>query len=116
MPGRNGTGPAGNGPITGRGLGNCKSDENVMTENQALYNGFYCYKHGFGVGNGQGFGNGQGLGLGRGNGCRRGNKRGFGNNNSYLDEKSFLNQQEAFLEDQLKQVKSRINDINTATD
>lgn len=43
MPRRNGTGPMGNGPMTGRGMGPCNT-------NQANYT------RGFGRGNGRGFG------------------------------------------------------------
>ena len=45
MPGRNGTGPMGNGPATGRNFGNCKT-------NNSRRNNF-C---GFGCGNGRGNG------------------------------------------------------------
>jgi len=44
MPNRNGTGPTGNGPMSGKGMGRC--------------------------GGGRGAGNGQGLGLGRRGGFR----------------------------------------------
>ena len=44
MPGQDGTGPLGEGPMTGRGLGPC----------------------GRGLARGRGFGRGRGLGLGRG--------------------------------------------------
>lgn len=33
MPNLNGTGPKGNGPMTGRGLGNCNSDNNDSEKN-----------------------------------------------------------------------------------
>lgn len=45
MPNRDGTGPQGKGPRTGRGLGGCKDDENLPARGRGL---------------------GQGKGLGRG--------------------------------------------------
>jgi hypothetical protein len=60
MPGRNGTGPVGEGPKTGRGLGNCgnNADDNVRDEN----------RQGLGRGRGMGLGRGPGRGMGRGRG------------------------------------------------
>ncbi|MFO7611373.1 MAG: DUF5320 domain-containing protein [Clostridia bacterium] len=52
MPGRNGTGPLGQGPMTGRGMGCC-------TGARAPYSGT-------GFGYGRGFGRGFGMGYGRG--------------------------------------------------
>ncbi len=59
MPRGDKTGPLGEGPRTGRGLGVCN------TVNPPIYFG----------GRGQGFGRGQGQGLGRGRG--RGQGRGY---------------------------------------
>ena len=60
MPYRDGTGPEGKGPRTGRGLGNC-ADNETKTDNTAPARGF-------------------GLGLGRGRGAGRGLGRGWGFN------------------------------------
>ena len=57
MPGFDKTGPAGQGPMTGRGMGNCVSGENGNVQRP--------------------MGRGLGLGGGRGRGC--GNGRGFRN-------------------------------------
>lgn len=57
MPGFDGTGPLGQGPMTGRGLGNCNPNA-------------------AGYGAGRGLGRGMGRGFGRGMG--RGFRRGFG--------------------------------------
>lgn len=54
MPGRNGTGPAGVGPMTGKGMGLCHSTD-------VRYNGIRC---GMGFGHHRGHGRGLGLGLG----------------------------------------------------
>lgn len=48
MPNRNGTGPTGNGPRTGRGLGNCKPTQTTQP------------RQGRGLGRGLGRGNGRG--------------------------------------------------------
>lgn len=66
MPGRNGTGPEGMGPLTGRGMGNCSSANNVDTNQKPI---------GRGMGRRLGFARGQG---GRGRGCGMGRGRGFG--------------------------------------
>lgn len=39
MPNRDGTGPNGEGPRTGRGLGNCKSDNKVAVDRRPLRTG-----------------------------------------------------------------------------
>ena len=59
MPGLDRTGPQGDGPMTGRGMGRCNPDNRDSDD--------------------QGRGRGFGRGFGRGN--RRGQGRGFGNGN-----------------------------------
>ena len=67
MPRKNGTGPQGLGPKTGRGLGQCNPDNNApSTRNPA------------GGNSGQGQGNGRGQGRGQSGG--RGSGRGRGRN------------------------------------
>ncbi len=61
---RDGTGPAGMGPMTGRGAGFCASAE---MQQRAVARGRF-----------GGFGNGFGVGRGMGRGCGRGMGRGFG--------------------------------------
>ena len=60
MPLKDGTGPMGEGPKTGRGMGPCdpKTDQN---QPQAPF-----WRRWFGRGRGQGFGPGAGRGAGRG--------------------------------------------------
>lgn len=104
MPRRDGTGPMGMGAKTGRGAGYCNTAVNVNS-NQIAYFG------------------GNGCGNKRGNrrqffatglpGCFRNN---FSQNNMEMDEKSFLSQQEALLENQLKQVKERISEMKEETE
>ncbi|MCG2726139.1 MAG: DUF5320 domain-containing protein [Elusimicrobia bacterium] len=60
MPGRNGTGPDGKGPKTGRGMGNCGTNETDDVRNT----------------NRQGLGRGRGMGMGLGRGPGKGMGRG----------------------------------------
>ena len=71
MPRRDGTGPEGMGPMTGRGSGGC-------SPNQAGTNvtGRGSRKQGRGVGQGGGQGGGQGAGRGKGQGRGRQGGRG----------------------------------------
>ncbi|RJQ33686.1 hypothetical protein C4566_03210 [Candidatus Parcubacteria bacterium] len=62
MPNRDGTGPEGKGPKTGRGLGNCAGNQPKETIGQGL---------GRSLGQGLGRSLGQGLGRGRNQGRRR---------------------------------------------
>ncbi len=63
MPGRDGTGPMGQGAMTGKGMGVCAG------VNAPFY--------GFGFGRGCGRGSGRGFGRGFGPGMGRGMRRGF---------------------------------------
>lgn len=78
MPGMDGTGPTGQGPMTGRGLGPCGASGNGITPNAGqstnwvgklltgLRSGSPMRGQGFGQGGGRGMGRGCGRGLGRG--------------------------------------------------
>ncbi len=67
MPGNDRTGPNGEGPMTGRGLGLCGNGERRTGTGARL--GFGAgFGRGYGRGLGRGFGRGRGLGLGRGYG------------------------------------------------
>ena len=81
MPRRNGTGPLGQGPRTGWGMGPC----------------------GGGMGWGRGFGKGFGCGFGR---FWR-----FGSQVSPKDEKQMLEEEAGVLEDELKAVKERLSEL-----
>lgn len=84
MPGINGTGPMGMGPMTGRGMGRC--------------NGSFSFAGGRGN-----------IGRGRGFGCNfgRGFRRGAGYTSAY-DEQD-LSSYERYLEDELKYVREQKN-------
>lgn len=99
MPGKNGTGPLGNGPLTGRGLGPCNGT------NRGQYYG--C---------GRGFGRGFGRGLGRG--------MGFGYNSTYgynrsieahemtqEEQKDMLNIEKEYLENELNLVNKHLENM-----
>lgn len=71
MPGRNGTGPAGEGPMTGGGRGACvTTDPGVVSRFAVSGRG----RGGFGRGLGRAFG----FGAGRGTGGARGRGMGLG--------------------------------------
>lgn len=77
MPNMDGTGPRGMGPLTGRGLGVCRT-----------------YGSGFGCGRGFGFGYGRGLGL-----CRWYANTG---RETLETEKEFLKNRLAAIDEQLR--------------
>lgn len=79
MPGRDGTGPLGQGAMTGRGLGVC------VGEGRAVY------------------GRGLGLGCGRGFNCRRAITP------VYTDSKETLAEQKAVLEARLDAINKQLN-------
>ena len=108
MPGFNGTGPNGAGPMTGRGMGSCAGN-NVDAR-------------GFGAGRGLGLGAGRGMGRGLGRGAGR---RGcgyasagfrFGGWPAYEptedQKKEILNNQASFLENELKAIHDEINRLS----
>ncbi|SHJ01404.1 hypothetical protein SAMN02745751_01546 [Dethiosulfatibacter aminovorans DSM 17477] len=64
MPYRDGTGPEGLGPSTGRGLGNCTSKEGISTPS-GYYGGYGLGRRGCGRGLGRGMGRGYRPGIGR---------------------------------------------------
>ncbi|WP_457571626.1 DUF5320 domain-containing protein [Desulfovulcanus sp.] len=96
MPGFDGTGPMGQGPMTGRGLGRCT-----------------------GFAGGGGFRRGFGLGMGRGFGRGLGRRFGWGAGYGYApvapvtpeEEKSLLTNQISALENQLEYLKKRLGEI-----
>lgn len=65
MPRRNGTGPMGLGPMTGRGAGNCSGYGFSRSMNPVGGRGGFGFGRGFGCGFGRGFGRGF-YGAGRG--------------------------------------------------
>ena len=117
MPGGNGTGPAGMGPMTGRGAGFCAGYSVPGYANPVGGRG---YGMGFGRGRGMGRGFGRGFGLGR---VGYGSPAWAGVANQYPANASFvptvtseqelegLKQQAEFLQSSLSQVSERINQL-----
>jgi len=95
MPFGDGTGPLGQGPMTGRGLGYCAGNGTPGR----------FYGRGFGRGWGRGMGRGFGRGMGRGWGFGW-----FGFNP--VNEKTALENRVRFLEEELKYAKERLNELN----
>jgi hypothetical protein len=79
MPGFNGTGPAGMGPMTGWGRGFCNPSRTAYDQTPVLRSGYRRYGYGQGFGQGRCFRGGFGSGFGRG----RGYGRGFDSRGSY---------------------------------
>ena len=106
MPGRNRTGPSGQGPGTGRGLGGCSVGEQAMTGN---------YVRGFVYGAGRG-GRPWGGGRGRCFGGGRGRMFDASQPADMTVEQGLasLKNQAALLEEQVSATKSRIEELETS--
>ncbi len=91
MPGRDGSGPMGAGPRTGRGMGFCQG-----------YTGNRVGRRGCGFGFSRGFGMGRGFGLGAG----RGGIQPAGRNFNEANLKDYKN----YLEEELRQVKAELEE------
>lgn len=103
MPGGDGTGPMGMGPVTGRRAGNCVGYASPELANR-------------GVGFGRGMGGGRGLRrmfclTGMPGWARNGYTTAMPNGQA-MDEKAALKNQEDSLEKQLKQVKERLKNFD----
>ena len=101
MPRGDKTGPNGNGPKTGRGLGYCTGNNLPGFENStATY------------GRGNGFGNHFGNGYGRRNGYGRGMGFGFRNRmNDGVKEKTLVQNQINILKDQLENLEKQLKEL-----
>ena len=103
MPARNNTGPMGEGPLTGRGMGTCNPNQTGTPRTNFG-------RFGFGRGGGRGFGRGNFGGFGRGFG------RGFGFFQTYSNvptqsEAEVLKNQASALEESLSQIKKRLDEL-----
>ncbi|MCK5822907.1 MAG: DUF5320 domain-containing protein [Bacteroidales bacterium] len=110
MPRGDRTGPAGNGPMTGRQMGYCAGND------QAGYtSGFGGFarglRRGFGFRRGPGFGRGFGRGFGYGRG------EGFANANNYdenipnVSEKTMIENEINSIKDQMSFLEKRLSEI-----
>ncbi|MFP4167548.1 MAG: DUF5320 domain-containing protein [Desulfonatronovibrionaceae bacterium] len=102
MPGFNGTGPLGQGPVTGRGMGRCTG---AVPAGAVPGRGF-----GFGFGMGRGFGRGRGRGFGPGPMTAW---YGYAPPATEpVDEKTAIENQIKGLENQLEILNNRLNEIS----
>ena len=111
MPGFDGTGPRGEGPMTGGGRGFCISN---FAERRA--SGFY----GAGRG-GMPWGGGRGRAWGGGRGWGRGMGRGYGwgfaaPQPSAEDERTYLADQLSALENEMREIKERLEKLDKDKD
>ena len=105
MPVRDGSGPQGMGPMTGRRMGNCTLDRDFAVDNNR------------GRGFGRGFGCGYGMGRGRrGGGFRYNSRRGAGfggfENAQAFNDKSQLTNIINYLTDRLGSYKKRLDELD----
>jgi len=107
MPGGDGTGPMGEGPMTGRAAGPCADNQTLDNLNRTAGFGW-----GYGAGNGRGFGRGRGGGRGFQRGRRgiQGGARGFvaTNNDAEMD---MLRQQAVQMEATLSTIMKRLDQL-----
>ena len=100
MPGGNGTGPNGQGPFTGRGLGNCLSYGIPAIAGAAMAWGF-----------GRRRGGGRGFAGGFGGGFRQGMGRGFGLPQAFNWGAPSKNDELTALKEEAKLLQDRINEL-----
>lgn len=103
MPGRDGTGPLGIGPFTGRGSGGCIGNRAVGIAERS-------FAFGWGTGAGRGF-----RRVYRATGITGRARPGYSpvtEDEGSLYEKAVLKEKEKFLEIQLKQVKERLKEYD----
>jgi len=93
MPRRDGTGPIGQGTMTGRGLGFCSGADT----------------RGSGFGIGRKYGCGLGFGMGAGNGCRKGFGRYFAGQVTETINKDRLTKERDFLQNRLDEIKKLLD-------
>ena len=96
MPGFNRTGPMGNGPMTGRGMGSCTG---------ARYNGTFC---GRGMGRNANFG--PAFGRGRGFGFNQ-NTNYDVRSNTPEEDKQFLQEQKDFFQNQVSDIDKQLEEL-----
>ncbi len=107
MPGRDKTGPNGQGMMTGRGFGHCGGNNSNANNDSFTTRGL-----GFGRGarNGRGYGNA--YGMRRGNGMGRGFGYGYQQSEAYDTEKKELEDRISDLENKLSELLSNQNSQN----
>jgi uncharacterized protein DUF5320 len=115
MPGGDGTGPGGMGPMTGRAAGFCAGYPVAGCANAVGGRGYGGWGRGGGFGRGRGFGWGRGgYGLPAGTGYATpyaGYPSGFGTAPSPEQEKDALKQQAQYLQQSLESIGKRIEEL-----
>ena len=111
MPGGDGTGPMGRGPVTGRAAGYCAGNQMPGYVNMAYGRGL-----GFGRGRGRGFGRGL-WGRGRGFWWRDYNLPDPAHYSGYPqpskeEEKTYLENMVKDLEEEVKSIRSRLKELS----
>ena len=110
MPGGNGTGPAGMGPMTGRGAGYCAGYSTPGYTNPIAGGGF-----GRGMGRGGGFGRGMGRGFGfRAAAPYYPTSYPYNSNLSPQQEASMLKEQLKAMQDEVSMVNNRIKELESS--
>lgn len=110
MPGFDGTGPQGYGPMTGGGRGNCRPGGGVSPRE---------FGRGFGRGQGRGGGRGFGRGAGYGRGFGGGPGSGYGATQPPVpqwnpaDEAAALKQEITTLQGELEQLRARLAQVES---
>lgn len=96
---RDGTGPTGQGPLTGRGMGGCTGGTPI---NEYGYGGArFGARAGYGRAFGKGFGRGSGAGLR----CRR-----YGVGYGSFNDKEILEQERLMLKERLNLINKQLED------
>ncbi|MCD4713467.1 MAG: DUF5320 domain-containing protein [Clostridiales bacterium] len=96
MPRRDGTGPMGQGAMTGRGLGNCNDGE-IMNSDFGMGRRF---GRGMGCSNGRRFNRAKGMGIGFG----------FGYRNAGMD-REYLTEQKSMLQKTLDAIEKQLENL-----
>lgn len=112
MAGLDGRGPLGEGPATGRGLGNCNVSKRIITGNRRGQIGSGYIPRGFcgrgGAGFQRGFRRGFGGGFGKGYGYQN-----FNNDNNDINEQNISKDEELrILQNEAGIIKQELSDIN----
>jgi hypothetical protein len=97
MPAGDRTGPMGEGPVTGRGLGYCRDNDFAGNRNLLWNPG-----RGFGPGRGRGFRGGRGLGF-------KGAYGSFYQGSADVSEKTLIENEIRILKDQLSALEDRLS-------
>ncbi len=129
MPGFDGTGPWGEGPMTGRSLGVCAGGPYVAGYGRGPgFGGGRGFGRGRGPGWGRGFGRGRGPGWGRGFGFRGGfgpaggaypavtSYGPYGYDASRAEEKAMLEDELSFIRTRMEEISQRINELESESE